>query len=416
MKNPSILSIDFGSSYTKLSVREGYNETATLVPGGKGQSPWIPTVVTSIVRNGKTTWLTGEAAASQPRTEGVATHRHWKAALFAKDREDLTAAEAVELAIRFFTSLRTTLTTSGELSTLPVRISVPKFEFAGAEGVIRDILVESGWSIADGRSVLFEPETNAIGILTRARNATWMPGRVTGQPGPVHSIHMQQMLEPGLADSFRTMRDAYAVLVTDIGAFTTDFGFVSFDTAFKTNDWSQPTTRQQSVPIGIRNLDVAIFNLLEPEAQSAVRSMSTTAWENHKRQLYAGEPVRLVGTHGRPITIGSGIEGEAIQGKIRSFSRRVIEERDKFIIELRKPILAEDVFSGGGFSIPTLRKALLKARNGVRVQDLLDVEEPMQMVFGQPRRSALEIDARIRMNAQLLRGGSAMGGASVFFE
>ncbi len=66
--------------------------------------------------------------------------------------------------------------------------------------------------------------------------------------------------------------------------------------------------------------------------------------------------------------------------------------------------------------IPLVRQSLVQRMNaeGVSwVHDLVDEKEPLS---GTPSRSERDVDARARQNRELVRGGSAIGGCSVFFE
>ena len=74
--------------------------------------------------------------------------------------------------------------------------------------------------------------------------------------------------------------------------------------------------------------------------------------------------------------------------------------------------------------IPLVRQALVRtltARPGSRVYDLLDEEEPRRSLpqkYG-PRgfyADEREVEARLRENRDLVRGASALGGCSVYFE
>src|SRR5690606_30034846 len=151
-------------------------------------------------------------------------------------------------------------------SETPVRVCVPKLQAPrGADERIVGILERAGVHPARGRTTVFEPESNAVGVLTRGRNATWFPPRDSFMPSPGRALQLRDMLEPeGLLEAFRRLSGDFCVLVIDIGGFTTDFGYEKFDTAFRSDDWQRPEIVQSSYELGIRELDHAIFELLRP--------------------------------------------------------------------------------------------------------------------------------------------------------
>jgi hypothetical protein len=70
--------------------------------------------------------------------------------------------------------------------------------------------------------------------------------------------------------------------------------------------------------------------------------------------------------------------------------------------------------------IPPIREALaraLSAEEGIQVSDLLDPEEPRRTLAARDRHVDEEaVRERAGRNLELVRGGSAIGGSSVFFE
>ncbi len=442
MKNRTLLSIDLGSAYTKLAIRRDWHDESELLRDLPLAAPdvdfCIPSVVTRVEGAGGTDWLTGSAAATRPPEDGVTIYRYWKARLFSEHPEEQAEHDSLghsgeghdlddyeEVATHFFRGLKASLRTEPfglDLATTPVRVCVPKLQRAdGAEARIAAILERAGVLPARGRATVFEPESNAVGVLTRGRNATWFPPRVSFMPSPGRALQLRGMLEPeGLLEAFRRVSGSFGVLVIDIGGFTTDFGYVEFDTSFRSDDWQRPEIVQSSYELGIRELDHAIYGLRRPEAQEAVEALSSSEWDAHKARLYRGEPVTLAGPSGAPVVLGTPDDAARIAGAIADFARRVTRARDRFAEEfVRGPINAQTL-TGGGAMIPPIREALthaLSAEAGVQVSDLLDPDEPRRTLLhrdGQVSESALR--SRAGRNLELVRGGSAMGGSSVFFE
>ncbi|HEU4457449.1 MAG TPA: hypothetical protein VFR81_30545, partial [Longimicrobium sp.] len=94
--------------------------------------------------------------------------------------------------------------------------------------------------------------------------------------------------------------------------------------------------------------------------------------------------------------------------------------RDRFGEEfVRGPINALTL-TGGGAMIPPIREALTRAlsgEGGIQVSDLLDPEEPRRTLLHRDGRVSEEgLLERAGRNLELVRGGSAIGGSSVFFE
>lgn len=442
MKNRSVLSIDLGSAYTKLAIRRDWHDESALLRDLPLAAPdvdfCVPSVVARVASATETRWLTGAAAATLPPGEGVTLYRYWKARLFSDHPEAQAEHDSLgrpgeghdlddydEVAVQFFRGLRMSLEREPfglDLAHTAVRVCVPKLDAAaGAEERIADLLERAGVRAARGRTTVFEPESNAVGVLTRGRNATWFPPRVSFMPSPGRSLQLRDMLEPeGLLEAFRRLSGDFGVLVIDIGGFTTDFGYVKFDTAFRTEDWQRPEIVQHSYELGIRELDHEIFEMLRPEAQQAVEALPSSDWDAWKSRLYRGEVITLSRPGGGAVTVGGGEEAERITRAIEGFAARVARARNHFAETLvRSPINAQTL-TGGGSMIPPIRGALsqaLSAEAGIRLSDLLDPNEPRRTLEARDQRVEEEaLVSRARRNRELVRGGSAMGGSSVFFE
>jgi hypothetical protein len=442
MKNRTVLSIDLGSAYTKLAIRRDWHDESQLLRDLPLATPevdfCVPSVVTRVERPGGTEWLTGAAAAARAPDEGVTIYRYWKARLFSDHPEEQASHDSLgrsgeghdlddfeEVAVEFFRGLKASLERQPfglDLSITAVRVCVPKLEsYERAEGRIADILERAGVRPARGRATVFEPESNAAGVLTRGRNATWFPPRVSFMPSPGRSLQLREMLEPeGLLEAFRRVSGSFGVLVIDIGGFTTDFGYVKFDTSFSSDDWQRPEIVQSSYELGIRELDHAIYEALAPEAQEAVEALSSSEWDAQKARLYRGEPVRLATPGGGMVVLGEGEDAGRVRAAIAAFAQRVTRARDHFREgHVRGPINAQTL-TGGGAMIPPIREALaraLSAEEGIQASDLLDPEEPRRTLSARDRHvDESLVRARAGRNLELVRGGSAVGGSSVFFE
>jgi hypothetical protein len=432
MKHSAIVSIDLGSAYTKIGIRSGWNNAATTVSGlsfalENDEDYCIPSVVARVERSGGSQWLIGVDAAALAPGPGVRIYRNWKSALFqpAGSGGSFTAAyghaEAAEVAVAFLTQLRKVLLKerAADISGLPVRVAVPKLlGMAGVDDLVCPLLTQAGWDCATCRPTVFEPESNAIGLLSRGRNKTWTPPQRSFRPPPGKMIAMQWMFETGLSSALRTMSDHYGVLITDVGAFTTDFGYVKIDSSFRDDDWNRPEITQQSVLLGIQQLDDAILGVLEPEVREYFEARPPAEWERRKRELYAGKPQRVM-VGGKPVTIGSDLEAEAIQDEVRRFSGLVCEARNAFCNAHGLHSVHEEAVTGGGSAIQLIRVGLLDSIRLAerRAHDLWDPNEPDAGLATRGERMTPHArEARRLTNRVLVRGASAIGAASVFFE
>lgn len=111
--------------------------------------------------------------------------------------------------------------------------------------------------------------------------------------------------------------------------------------------------------------------------------------------------------------VGEDGERETIGQALRSFAERVWQARADFVASRLSERAHMEMLTGGGVLIPLVRSQLvdrMRKAGGVFVRDLLD-DEGERM-----RRRAVPLDTHLRQNRDLIRGGSAIGGASVFFE
>lgn len=439
MKNRRLISIDLGSAYTKVAVRRDWNGESDLLrelPLASDEADFcVPSVVARIQGQGGTRWTIGAAAGAQTPGDGVRIFRYWKARLFATgprvsrdgmgQAADAEGAEDYEeVAIQFFRGLRESLERSpygDDVAASTVRVCVPRIDVPDMDGRVGRILHVAGWRPAHGRVTVYEPESNACGMFTRGRNATWYPPAAPFTPRAGRSLHLVKMLEPeGLLQALRRMSGSFGVLVIDIGGFTTDFGYVQFDTSFSSDDWHRPQIIQQSYELGIRELDQAIYDSLDEDAQREIRKLSPSEWDALKVDLYRGAPVLLGGAGGKPRRIGAGDDAGRTAEALRAFAERVITVRDTFLRDYVDGPINAQTLTGGGSMIAPLHRAVVQALatdEHARVYDLLDEDEPRQTLGGRGGTvTEPAIEARARRNAELVRGGSAIGGSSVFFE
>ena len=436
MKNRLMVCVDFGSSYTKVAIRIGWDGFTVLGDNWPMASReltfCIPSVVAKVDRGGESEWLVGVDAANLAPGDGVTIYRNWKATLFEEPQKDANAAPQTsespafqpQVGIAFFTALCRALRERSSLlerDDIPVRVCIPKFDsVALAETRLASVLEQSGLAPAAPRPTVFEPESNALGILSRGNNTTWLPKPVNFMPWKGREVDLPRMLDSmQLRAAFRHMREYFGFLVIDIGFFTTDFGYVRFDTSFSTGDWNRPAIVQSSVALGIQDLDRMVRNCLNDDARNAVQQMSTTQWDALKANLYQGQSVTVTNPDGSMLEIGGGNDGEAVREVIRQFAEKVWNARQEFCtVSLEGRVHAQCV-TGGGSMIGGISD-VLAARSSVEMEtNGDDFVATMAPIFKRVNKHSAETaspETRARRDAQLIRGGSAIGGASVFFE
>jgi hypothetical protein len=181
MNSSSLLCIDLGSSYTKVGMRSGWNERSKLLQDETVQADWnfcMPSAVASVYKNGRVTWLTGDEAFSQRPGEGIHVYQNWKKDVFPLDRPKADAEHLI-VAYQYFCGMRERLPKVGTPKALlqaPCRLSIPKLNLSEAQGAELVKIAElAGFQMATDRPFVFEPEANACGVFTRARNAAWQP-------------------------------------------------------------------------------------------------------------------------------------------------------------------------------------------------------------------------------------------------
>ncbi|MEX2156699.1 MAG: hypothetical protein WD773_07645 [Gemmatimonadales bacterium] len=427
MQGRDVLTVDLGSSYTKIGRREGWNANAILVRdlplAPRDVTFCIPSVVAHIERPKGERWLIGVEAASQLRGPGVTIYENWKRGLFSAAASAADQKESARVAVQFFLTLREHL--PEDLAELPIRVCIPKLGNGDeTQRLLTNILCDAGWQVATKRPTVFEPEANALGILSRGRNRTWRPRYLDFTGGPERAPYLPSMLEPSLSSVLRraTLREKfeyYGVLVTDIGAFTTDFGYARFEPSFFSDDWNQPPISQRSSELGIRELDDEVLQRLDSASREAVQSAPSGEWDRLKTQLYKGESIAFAGPKGGTVIIGEGKAARTIKGTVAGFADRVWQTRQEFSMSLKDSIHAE-VLTGGGAMIPLIRQNLMKRMKteGVNmIYDLFDKDEPRRaLADGDADVDERAVEERARENIELVRGGCAVGGCSVFFE
>ncbi|MEP6781074.1 MAG: hypothetical protein ABJC26_14360, partial [Gemmatimonadaceae bacterium] len=141
MKNRLVVCVDFGSSYTKVAIRIGWDGFTVLADNwsmaSKELTFCIPSVVAKVRRGGESEWLVGVDAANQSPGDGVTIFRNWKATLFDElsneangtvPQSSTVHAFDPDVGVAFFSALRQALRERSSLlerDDIPVRICIP---------------------------------------------------------------------------------------------------------------------------------------------------------------------------------------------------------------------------------------------------------------------------------------------------
>lgn len=422
----AVVCIDLGSAYTKVGVRQGFNDDARVpsVAGGDDDGFLIPSVIAEV--NGKLVF--GQEAAAQ--SQGARRFHNWKRALFSTEHGGagslIHGYDVRALSTAFLSHIRTSHCTRLGVGELPVRICIPKLRNARiSEAEILGIARAAGFHVASASPIVFEPESNALGILTRGRNHTWTPPQLPYQPPTQREALYPQMFEHGIAARYRQHGLAgtdglYRVLLVDMGAYTTDFAMVALPVGFGGETNERPRVLQSSIDLGIAALDERIYMLLPAEAQSAIRSLSVSRWEQLKRSLYQLKEIRV--RHGdAQFTLGGDsphLSSSAIRSVLTAHADAVVAGQEAFLNEHRIRGIDEVIYSGGGFFIGAIADRLRTKGQQFswNVTDLLAGNGPGGYGDGDLSRLSGHAASERNRNVQLARTGSAVGGCSVFFR
>jgi hypothetical protein len=473
-----VFCIDFGSAYTKVALRRDPMAQSTLLAcAGADVDYWVPTVV-AVDRRGENKLEFGErAAAIKPEPGVIDVYKNFKKDLFAQSATQpdkpavpaldallqsgeftdlatkygvfpqqiaalralagnaraLVAAGAAEssesvegrrrelayrLAYHFFVWLRKeVLAACGRLNVpglkfeeFPVRIAVPALAPANALAqhpgclLLRDALRHAKWPLHPDQPFVSEPESNAIGVLTKATNILNLrrDQMLLGQmlrDGPLNGVVA--------GDPHHT---SYRALLVDVGAYTTDLASLSIETGgrsfvFTAEDRFQVS--QRSIPIGVNGLDSHVLADLSQEKREWLDNAPRKEFGAFQISAYTeGKGYRVP----RLGVIGGESDRAVIETHIREFADRVGQEVTAFCAEAQPGAKQELILTGGGSSIPAVREAVINAAQQSGKREFVKTHAP-DLKRGQTASPLID-----KLDTEFTRGGSALGGASIYFE
>jgi hypothetical protein len=471
-----VFCVDFGSAYTKVALRRDPTaDSALLACEGAETDFWVPTVVAVDRRGAEPRLEFGDRAADLKAGGGIDVYTNFKKDLFADpapvaEKPRLTPLEAllqsdefatlatkfsvsqaqvvalraiasearrlvaapgeravsleahrqgnaVKLAYNFFLWLRkqvlgacAKLSSTGlKYEEIPVRVAVPALAPAADLAqypsckLLKEALHRAGWPLHAERPFVAEPESNAVGVLTKAANVLTRRGRINlGEmfsKGPLITVLKGDLHHP-----------SYRALVIDVGAFTTDFAALSVDTQGKPIELTvgaELSVVRHSVPFGVTNLDTHVREALPAEKREWLDGAPRKEFATFQRGTYTeGKGIRPAGTG---LVIGGEADRPAVQACLDEFGKRLVEEVTKFCASLPPASMQELILTGGGSSIPAIRDAVIAAaQSGGNTYIKTHAPDLKKGKVG-----AAPVD---KLDAEFTRGGSALGGASIYFE
>jgi len=439
------LSIDFGNAFTKVAVRPE-------VPGpsvhlshpdlqfDRGLNVCIPTTAVKIGVGSFARWYFGADAMDVPfNRPGCHFFHDWKHDFFQPSESGLDGSvlgsaalvgnsggarpsaispdELDRVARGFFEWLRLFLDDRLAERDLPsvrdcsTRIAIPAFALdSEPEARLLAILGEAGFRVAYAQPTLPEPLANALGIFTGGRN-------VSGQgPDLDHSLFEgTRMMEAMRARAaHRSGPLTFWTLAADLGAYTLDMAVIGFSTSNPTRSLMDTYYGKErfalfSEPLGVADLNHRIRSVLEPANRSAFDAIirGSDPGDLHLLQDNLFHWRRPFLPRGSTQPLGEGREGERIHREVELFAQEAALKLQRFLKRYQYNRIDEVVLTGGGMYLPAIRDAVFRTAERLGATHayvpVRAGDEPSQHVY--TPLSGLQV-----------RAGTAIGGASVFFD
>ncbi|MDF1752913.1 MAG: hypothetical protein P1U89_09085 [Verrucomicrobiales bacterium] len=416
------ISIDFGAAYTKIALRKEPDSTTQLLNHEKLRLDEGHVCIPSIVawRESDDRWIFGGDAVDIQAGNGIHVFRNWKPVLFAPPEEALDPQSSIgrlfyynleggdvewppikKLAVKYFEWLLGVMLPAlldfNELEDPVLRISIPDFSDDSLYAFeMEEVLLEAGWN-----SPLVcceaEPRTNFTGALSQGRNAMMTTESGTYMPD-IDVIFSGS----GMIDYVKLTEDedaivGYTMLLVDIGAYTTDFAMVAIDGGA---GGSMPPCEAHSVAYGIEMLDNLVKHGLPDEKTEIIEKLSATDREAFRRTVYSEGRSWSINN----VTIGDAVDREIVEKCINGLATRIALEINTFMDQFAVTKVNEVVLTGGGSNIPRM------------VQKIADqLADKGVETFHASSTPDVGSAKTVLLSQQVVRGSSAIGGASVLF-
>jgi hypothetical protein len=412
------LSIDLGASYTKVSYRsklpqgDGLQSEATakiLVMDG---TPLIPSLAIYTGRTDKP-WVFGHDAAVQPMTGGMTRFINWKSNFF-REGNDEHSVEASIIAVHFFGWLRERLASSdANPENCETRVAIPAFPGKEKKAQMLAKCMElSGWKSI---KILMatEPHANTIGIYTSGKNVIRVvQGNNEALPHYGLMFGQNEYIQAARNMIQFNANPILKILIVDIGAFTTDFALLTFDT--RAEDDGLQHIDQISHALGVINqLDREVFSKLEARYGFDWSTNTFDDAEKQKKKLYAGEkvPILLSGFAG---DIGDEEDQQSVKSLAAAFAGQIWAQMEE-LLQREKP--RKIYLTGGGALIDPVIRVLQQKLSDAQCNHVVlkadaDVLPPIDLT-GEPM---VEWTSLQDSKESLGRLATAIGGASVIMQ
>lgn len=406
------ISIDLGAAYTKIAIRREPDSVSNLLSHEKFRLDDLHVCIPTIAawRRSDDRWVFGDDAQDLVPSDDIYVFRNWKPLLFTPPEESLDPNSALgrmfyqslhsatvhckveNLAAGYFRWLLREMLPymiGDQPCTDPVlRISVPDFaEDLDYDCEIEQILQKAGWNSPRVRTAP-EPVTNLIGALSDGKNYMRDDNPNLADTGKI-------LAESGLTLA-PSQEEPFHILSVDIGAYTTDFAVFEIKDGFGT---TLPPCRSQSAPFGIEMLDNLVKHGLAPRKGDLLGTLSSLDRESFRRCVYTEERTWSCNEQ----TFGEGNEMPIIEKCINGMSTRISNEVDEFLSACDVSRLDVAIFTGGGSNIPRITRNLANRLASKQVTTFLSSSLPENFPGAR------------RLSQSVIRGASAIGGASVIF-
>jgi hypothetical protein len=280
------------------------------------------------------------------------------------------------------------------------------------------ILEKAGWLPDTAQPALPEPVANLYGIFTEGRNKTWTPNPnlLTECPN-FNGMFPQTALYQAIRKHWEEgkpgqERKIYWAMVVDLGGYTSDFAMIGLNLGdieerIEGSHQGKPRKADHSEPLGVYDLDKHVRSVLRPLNQKGFDEVIAEVDSQRVDRFH-----QVVYQDGAEYTTGQGYIGsepaerDRIKECVSRFSNEVSAYAKRFCIVNQYDRIDELILTGGGFNIPTVRDAVIQAL--------------APFLTGNSHVPAAEDDALpakcLRLDRILVRGATAIGGASVFFD
>jgi hypothetical protein len=209
----------------------------------------------------------------------------------------------------------------------------------------------------------------------------------------------------------------YWAMGIDVGGYTADFAMLGFDLGNEMDgrlDGKHEERRRLatfSQPIGVSLLDMRLRDVLDPGKRDYLTEMNDDPdqrrIETFHRSVYDSLRPYDAGKYG---IIGQGAELDRIRGCIRDFAEEIADYAERFLEIEQYQTIDALILTGGGCNIPLVRDSLCQRLARYR-------RASRYAGTYVPAESESRVPAGYhRLKPLLVRGATALGGASVFFD